>query len=96
MPHSTKQWKIYHQNLQTSCRDNVLSGTVSGSIETAVDDMLQNIIKGTAAAGIGASLAGVEANAAQREQGQAQESRIIPRRRRKQFTKRRPKLQNCL
>ena len=55
--------------------NNVLDTTVSGSIETAVDDMLQNIIKGTAAAGIGASLAGVEANAAQREQGQAQESR---------------------
>lgn len=60
--------------------NNVLDTTVSGSIETAVDDMLQNIIKGTAAAGIGASLAGVEANASQREQGQAQESRIILRR----------------
>jgi hypothetical protein len=66
--------------LADELQNNVLSGTVSGSIETAVDDMLQNIIKGTAAAGIGASLAGVEANAAQREQGQAQESRIIPRR----------------
>jgi hypothetical protein len=61
--------------LADELQDNVLSGTVSGSIETAVDDMMQNIIKGTAAAGIGASLAGVEANAAQREQGQAQESR---------------------
>ena len=68
--------------LADELQDNVLSGTVSGSIETAVDDMMQNIIKGTAAAGIGASLAGVEANAAQREQGQAQAPAQESRRRR--------------
>jgi len=47
-------------DLSDELYDKVLSSVVKGSMETAVDDMAQNVVKAAAAVGLGGALAGME------------------------------------